>query len=163
MTKHLVRRRRKRREDAPVLWRRLGTLVVIALPVFLFLPGIGFETSHPASLARQGAGNATWFYRVRADDVLTTIAERQLGTLRRYKEIVALNPGIKPRALTVGSILRMPPKNGQTGAAGAPTLPPVAATGQSPRRLLLAFAALLGLVVLVVAVASHLERRAAEA
>ena len=160
MTKHLAKRRRKKRADAPVLWRRLGTLVVIALPVFLFLPGIGFETSHPASLARQNVGNATWFYRVRADDVLTTIAERQLGTLRRYKEIVALNPGVKPRALTVGSILRMPPKN---GAAGAATLPPAAATGQSPRRLLLAFAALLGLVVLVVAVASHLERRAAEA
>ena len=143
--------------DRSRLWRRIGTVLVIALPLFFFLPGLGFDASHPASLARQNLPADTWYYRVQDKDVLTKIAERELGTMHRYDEILALNPGIKPRALPVGSVLLMPPKDKQ--AAGAPA-PAAAATPQSPKRLLLAFAALLALVVVVVAVASKLERHA---
>ena len=146
--------------NGPVLWRRLGTVLVITLPLLLFLPGIGFDTSHPASLARQSQAHKTWLYKVQPQDILGKIAQRELGSARRYDEIIELNPGIKPRELPVGSVLRMPPREAQ--AVGAPAAPaPVATTsGQSPRRLLLAFAALLALVVLVVAIASKLERTA---
>jgi hypothetical protein len=140
-----------------LLWRRIGTVLLIALPLFFFLPGIGFDSSHPASLARQSGAQQTWYYRVQEKDVLGTIAQRQLGTMRRQDEILALNPDVKPRALAVGSVLIMPPRQ---AAAPGPATPPAVVTGQSPKRLLLAFAALLALVVLVVTVASKLERHA---
>jgi len=146
-----------------VLWRRLGAVLVIAMPLFFFLPGIGFDATHPASLARQRSLSDTWLYRVQPGDALTKIAETQLGTLHRYEEILALNPTVKPRALTVGSVLRMPARDPQAGSQVQQTPPVVAAAGNSPRRLLLAFAALLALVVVVVAVASRMERRAHEA
>ena len=143
--------------DRRILWRRIGTVLVIALPLFFFLPGIGFDTSHPASLARQSLAGESWYYKVQPSDVLGKIAQRELGTMHRQDEIVALNPGIKARALSVGSVLRMPPRVKAPTGAPAPT---AAVSGQSPKRLLLAFAALLALVVIVVAVASRLERHA---
>lgn len=152
----------KSKRDRRVVLRRLGAVLVIALPVFFFLPGIGFDATHPASLARQNGPSDIWLYRVRKDNTLSKIAERELGTLHRYGEILALNPGVKPRALTLGSVLRMPPRNPQATRPAESTIPAVAA-GPSPRRLLIAFAALLALVIVVVAVASRMERRAYEA
>ena len=136
----------------------LGALA-LALPALLFLPGIGFETQDPAALARKTGAAPGWFYRVRSGDSLTTIAERELGTFKRYKEILALNPGIKPRALPVGNVLRMPPR---TAGADAPTPLAGATPSKSPdsKRLLLSIAGLLGLVLLIVLVAGRLERRA---
>lgn len=138
----------------------LGALA-LALPALLFLPGIGFETADPTALARRSAGAPGWYYRVRAGDSLTTISERELGTFKRYKEILALNPGIQPRALPVGNVLRMPPR--VTGAA-APAVVVESEPAKSPdsRRLLLSIAGLLGLVLLIVLVAGRLERRAYE-
>jgi hypothetical protein len=137
----------------------LGALA-LALPALLFLPGIGFETTEPTALARRSSAPPGWFYRVRAGDSLSTIAERELGTFKRYKEILALNPGIQPRSLPVGNVLRMPPRvPGSTPVAVAETEPP-----KSPEsnRLLLSIAGLLGLVLLIVLVAGRLERRAYE-
>jgi len=52
------------------------------------------------------AGNTT--YTVRAGDTLSRIAQTQLGTSKRWREIVALNPKVDPDRLFVGARLRMP-------------------------------------------------------
>ncbi|MDJ0521317.1 MAG: LysM domain-containing protein [Planctomycetota bacterium] len=138
----------------------LGALA-LALPALLFLPGIGFETQDPAALARRAGASQGWYYRVRSGDSLTTIAERELGTFKRFKEILALNPGIKPRSLQVGDALRMPPR--KPGEAKAPPLAASKPVKQpDSRRLMLSIAGLLGLVLLIVLVAGRLERRAYE-
>jgi len=51
-------------------------------------------------------------YVVRSGDVLSVIAERELGSSRRWREIVDLNPGLDPMKLHVGAELAIP--------AGAP-------------------------------------------
>ncbi len=134
-------------------------LLVLALPAVFFVPGIGFESSNPTALARPAGGPPTWFYRVQNGDSLTTISERELGTFRRFKEVLALNPGIKPRSLQAGDVLRMPARE-----AGATASPPAGETsgGRAPssHRLLLSLAGLLTLVVLIVIVAGRMERTA---
>jgi len=138
----------------------LGALA-LALPAVLFLPGIGFQTSHPAALARKTAAPAIWYYRVRDGESLSTISERELGTFKRYKEILALNPGIEPRKLPAGDVLRMPPRAQGAKDQADPALVRTA-SGPAPDslRLLLSIAGLLGLVLLIVSVTSRLERRA---
>jgi len=137
-------------------WRWIGGSVLLALPAFLLLPGIGPESRHPASLARSQASAGSWYYRVRSGDVLTTIAERELGTFKRYGEILRLNPGIRPRELQLGTVLKMPARD-PDGAQGErrPQGP-----GHAPWRLLLSSAALLGLVFLVVFLSSRGAQRA---
>ena len=145
-------------------------LVVLAVPALIFLPGIGFESSSPSALARKSAPEGTWYYRVQPGDVLTRIAERELGTFKRYKEILALNPGIEPRALVPGAALRMPPRvrreparadteSGIEGTArGTGLSSPTASEPTDSRGLLLSFAALLGALVLIVLAAGRFER-----
>jgi LysM repeat protein len=47
---------------------------------------------------------------------LSRIADAQLGSADRYREILALNPGIKADKLSIGQVLRMP----STTVAAAP-------------------------------------------
>lgn len=47
-------------------------------------------------------------YVVKPGDVLSVIAERELGSSKRWPEIVALNPGIDPKRLFQGAVLRLP-------------------------------------------------------
>ncbi|MDF1701703.1 MAG: hypothetical protein P1V36_11160, partial [Planctomycetota bacterium] len=68
--------------------RWLFGLVLLAIPALFFLPGVGFESAHPSALARKSAPPAYWYYRVQPKDVLSRIAERELGTFKRYKEIL---------------------------------------------------------------------------
>lgn len=134
-------------------------LVVLAVPALVFLPGVGFESSSPAALARKAAPEGSWWYQVKKGDVLTRIAERELGTFKRYKEILALNPGIEPRSLVPGSALRMPPRVPVESRGAEPALPaPVASEPSDSRGLLLSFAALLGALVLIVLAAGRFER-----
>jgi nucleoid-associated protein YgaU len=48
------------------------------------------------------------YYRVRAGDVLSQIAQDLLGGASRWREIVALNPGLNPDVLVEGQRLKMP-------------------------------------------------------
>lgn len=73
--------------------------------------------SDPAPTA--GAGK----YTVAKGDVLSRIAERQLGSSKRWREIVALNSGLNPSRLMVGTVLNMP-----AGAKSKPVGVPVDAT-----------------------------------
>ena len=47
-------------------------------------------------------------YRVQEGDDLWHISRKHLGSAMRYKEIVRLNPGIKPKRLRAGQMLRLP-------------------------------------------------------
>ncbi|MCZ6573646.1 MAG: LysM peptidoglycan-binding domain-containing protein [Planctomycetota bacterium] len=48
-------------------------------------------------------------YRVQEGDDLWHISRKHLGSAMRYKEILRLNPGISPKRLRAGQILRLPP------------------------------------------------------
>ncbi len=54
------------------------------------------------------ADNAT--YLVVEGDSLWRIATQQLGSGKRYKEILALNPQINQNSLAIGTVLKLPPK-----------------------------------------------------
>ncbi len=54
-------------------------------------------------------------YVVRSGDVLSVIAERELGSVRRWQEIVALNPGVDPKRLVVGAVLELPKSGSAPG------------------------------------------------
>jgi nucleoid-associated protein YgaU len=58
------------------------------------------ETSSPKS--------STSVYVVQKGDHMTTIAQKVLGDARRWKEIVAANPGIDPNKIAVGDKLKLP-------------------------------------------------------
>jgi nucleoid-associated protein YgaU len=47
-------------------------------------------------------------YLVKAGDTLSEIAQATLGSARRWREIVELNPGVGPTSLRVGGSLRLP-------------------------------------------------------
>ncbi len=121
-----------------------------AIPCAVAGLAFGLGSSHPTELARETAADTDWIYVVRDGDVLTRIAQAQLGTFRRYDEIVALNPDVKEHELTVGTALRMPPR--ESHSAAPQDVP-------APDAILLWLA--LGLVLLVglvVVTASRLER-----
>ena len=75
-------------------------------------------------------------YVVKADDqTLGHIAMRELGTWRRYTEIVDLNPGLDPEKLRVGARLVMPPaepKPAPEVAATPPAAPAAETTEETP-------------------------------
>jgi len=64
-------------------------------------------------------------YTIRSGDTLGQISLDQLGTSRRWREIVELNPGLDAKRLFVGKEIVLPP-----ASSGATT---VAATKQAPR------------------------------
>ena len=72
-----------------------------------------------------------WIYEVKSGDVLGVIASRELGTTRRMKDIVALNPGMNPDSLTIGQKLKMPPRTAHVGPGPLRSGPTV---GTSPVR-----------------------------
>ena len=47
-------------------------------------------------------------YTVRDGDVYGTIAQQQLGTMRRWPEIQALNPDVPPHKLRAGMVIKIP-------------------------------------------------------
>ena len=61
----------------------------------------------PASQPKQ-SNQAARSYRVQKGDVLSVIAQRELGSAKRWKEIVALNPKVDPDRLIVGAKLVLP-------------------------------------------------------
>ena len=64
---------------------------------------IATQTPAPEKTPRTGGT-----YVVKKGDMLSVISQRELGTSRRWREIVALNPGIRPDRLFVGARLKMP-------------------------------------------------------
>jgi nucleoid-associated protein YgaU len=80
---------------------------------------------------KKGVRGTGALYVVKSGDTLSEIAESQLGSSRRWKEIVDLNPGLDPRRVRAGAKLRLPAAGAATTPAPAPTpTPSVAASGE---------------------------------
>lgn len=47
-------------------------------------------------------------YTIQKGDTLWSIAVGELGDGKRHKEISELNPGIKPNALRIGTVIKLP-------------------------------------------------------
>jgi hypothetical protein len=134
-------------------FHRLARLaLLLGVPCLILVPAFGLQPASPVELARRGAPDGTWSYEVRKDDVLGTIAQRELGTMRRVGEILELNPGLEPRALAVGSALRMPPRQVRPAEEPSP-LPPAG-------NMLWLFLGIFLVVGLVVTTVRRLEARA---
>ncbi len=113
-------------------WREVAELNGIKNPNLvrvgqkLTMPGAAIasspaKTRAPQAAPRPGKAPATSSgntYVVAKGDVLSRIAERQLGSSKRWREIVELNPGLDPAKLFVGKRLVMP--GGASKAKQAP-------------------------------------------
>ncbi len=92
----------------------------------------------PAPAEPKKAANS---YVIRSSDTLSEIAQRELGTSKRWLEIVALNPGLDPARLQTGKRILLPEKRASATSAGpeakrllaAPTEPKKAASGKASR------------------------------
>ena len=77
------------------------------------LPGSASSPSRkasetPAKGRSQRVAGSSGDYLVKKGDVLSRIAQRELGSSKRWREIVELNPGLDPNRLLVGARLRLP-------------------------------------------------------
>jgi nucleoid-associated protein YgaU len=70
-------------------------------------------------------------YVVKGGDSLTKIAQRMLGDGNRWKEIVAMNPGVDPKRLAVGTSLKLPA--GESRPMVAAALPNNRQSQEKPR------------------------------
>ena len=61
---------------------------------------------------------------VAAGDTLGQISSDKLGTAQRWREITALNPGLKPSSLRIGSVLKIPCSAGNGAGEGGAGSPP---------------------------------------
>jgi len=66
------------------------------------------EPERSARLLERPAQTAGRTYVVQAGDTVSEISERELGTYKRWREIVAANPGLDPARLKVGQKLALP-------------------------------------------------------
>lgn len=57
---------------------------------------------------------------VQKGDTLRSIARRELGDERRWKEIASANPGLDPAKLAIGMRVKLPQKGGELLAAAGP-------------------------------------------
>lgn len=67
-------------------------------------------------------------YKIREGDTLSEISQRELGTVRRMKEIEELNPELKRDALVPGTVIKLPARGAAKPAEAAPA--PAADDGQ---------------------------------
>lgn len=68
-------------------------------------------------------------YRVQPGDTLSEIAQRELGSARRWKDLVAANPGLDPSRLQAGKTIRIPGGKASAGAT-SPAAAPVMLAAQ---------------------------------
>jgi nucleoid-associated protein YgaU len=86
---------------------------VIKLPA---AAGTGAATTGGAEASPAAAGART--HVVAKGETLADISKKYFGTSKRYKEIVAANPGVSPEALKVGQKLVIPESAAKTSATG---------------------------------------------
>lgn len=72
-------------------------------------------------------------YVVKSGDTLSEIAQRELGSSRRWQEIVALNPGLDPARLRSGKTIRLPGDARVAGGGSAPKSAP-APKAEGPKK-----------------------------
>jgi peptidoglycan DL-endopeptidase LytF len=77
------------------------------------------EQPAPDQVVGQLEAGATHTYLVRSGDTLSEIAQRELGSSRRWQEIAAANPGLDPARLGVGKKIQIP--GARASGASTPT------------------------------------------
>ena len=82
----------------------------------------GEEPADPAE------SDEPWMYTVKQGDTLSQIAERELGTIHRMKEIENLNAGLDPLKIRAGDQIKMPPRGRMSSTRDTS---PVASSGAS--------------------------------
>lgn len=87
-------------------------------------------SSSPGSRTPDPAGHSGT-YVVRGGDTLSAIAQRELNDAQRWREIVALNEGLDPKRLVVGTRLELP---GARVEAFAPSAGMRLASASDPKR-----------------------------
>ena len=77
-------------------------------------PAVAAPATQPALAAKAPQPKPTAepvrTYTIRKSDTLWSIAKRRLGSGRRWKEIVAVNPGLDPTKLQPGQTIKLPPE-----------------------------------------------------
>ena len=92
-------------------------------------PRSQWSTAEPRQrVASGGAGT----YTVAPGDTLSEIAQRELGTYKRWREIVDANPGLDPAKISVGQVLRLP---GATAQIQQPAPEPRVAAPEPQRQV----------------------------
>ncbi|HVS17235.1 MAG TPA: LysM domain-containing protein [Planctomycetota bacterium] len=81
---------------------RLGGVAAAAPASGGLTPAVAKVVETPRPVAGGGS------YTIRSGDTLSQIAMRELGTKDRWRELVALNPGLDPARLLVGTKIRLP-------------------------------------------------------
>ena len=81
--------------------------------------------AEPAALTRP--------YVVKSGDTLSEIAQRELGSSRRWQEITAVNPGLDPARLRSGKTIQLPGGERVASAGGAPESAP-ASRSAAPKK-----------------------------
>ena len=81
----------------------------------------------PGTVAASAAPSDSCTHTVAAGDTLGAISSARLGTARRWREITALNPGLKPTALRPGQVLKLPCSVGDGAGEGGAGTPPARA------------------------------------
>jgi len=80
------------------------------------------------ALVGQAPAASTHAYTVRSGDTLSEISQRELGSARRWQEIVAANPGLDPARLRAGKTIQIPgAARTRPGEAKPQAAPPSAA------------------------------------
>lgn len=105
---------------------RIGSGGDIRVGTRLRLPSDGSAEAKPANAAAKSATKseppatartsekpaktAPKTYTVKKGDTLGSIAASTLGTSKRWKDILDVNPGLKPSNLAIGAQIKLPPK-----------------------------------------------------
>ncbi|MEQ1893049.1 MAG: LysM peptidoglycan-binding domain-containing protein, partial [Planctomycetota bacterium] len=103
-------------------------------------PGMGGEFLRPDErpapaerpIARESAPTQRP-YVVKSGDTLSQIAQRELGSSRRWQEITALNPGLDPARLRSGKTIQLPGGERLASAGDAPKSAP-APRAETPKK-----------------------------
>jgi len=83
-------------------------------------PGDEFGSDPGEESETPAESDEPWMYTIKPGDTLSQIAERELGTIRRMKEILSLNAGLDPLKIRAGDQIKMPPRGRMSSVRDAP-------------------------------------------
>lgn len=83
----------------------------------------------PAPVAEQSGPGGS--YTIRSGDVLSRIAQDQLGSVKHVGAILALNPGLDPNRMHVGQVIAMPAGVRSSTTVTVASAPPAATSNRS--------------------------------
>ncbi len=90
------------------------------------------EIETPVPAPEEVAPQQERSHTVASGETLGEISEKLLGSYRRYPEIIALNPGLRPEALRAGTVIKIPPMKGGSGGAAVPPSNNASSGGGAP-------------------------------